>query len=112
SGGQSVTVSGTNLLVASGTIGGNAATVTSTTTTSATFVAPAHAAGTVDVTVTTNGGSATAAAGYTYAQPPTISSVSPSSGPSAGGQSVTITGTNLLGASVAVGGSSATVTGT
>jgi hypothetical protein len=58
---------------------------------------------TVDVTVTTPGGSSAAGAGdkYTYTQTkvavdaPTITSISPSSGPISGGTQVTVTGTNL-----------------
>lgn len=65
-GGQSVTITGTNLSGASVTIGGNAATVTGTTATTVTFTTPAQPAGAVDVTVTTAGGSATAVGGYTY----------------------------------------------
>ncbi|MEO8035997.1 MAG: IPT/TIG domain-containing protein, partial [Acidobacteriota bacterium] len=65
-GGQSVTITGTNLSGASVTIGGNAATVPGTTATTATFTTPAHAVGVVDVTVTASGGSATAVGGYTY----------------------------------------------
>lgn len=65
-GGQSVTISGTNLSGASVTIGGISATVTGTTATTATFTTPAHAAGAVDVTLTTGGGSATSVGGYTY----------------------------------------------
>ena len=43
------------------------------------------------------------------ADPPTVSNVSPASGPTAGGTSLTITGTNLTGASaVTVGGTAAT----
>ncbi len=65
-GGQSVTITGTNLSGASVTIGGNAATVTGTTATTVTFTTPAHAVGAVDVTVTASGDSATAVGGYTY----------------------------------------------
>ncbi|MBP0644734.1 IPT/TIG domain-containing protein, partial [Mycobacterium tuberculosis] len=66
--------------------------------------------GTVDVTVTTVGGtSATGAADqYTYVAAPTVSSVNPTSGPGSGGTTVTITGTNFTGASaVAFGGTAA-----
>ena len=53
------------------------------------------------MTVTTPGGtSATSAADeYTYIPAPTVSKVEPTSGPAAGGTTVTITGTNLTGAS-------------
>ena len=60
---------------------------------------PANAAGVVTVTVTTPGGSsaATSADQYTY-KAPSVSSVSPSSGPAAGGTRVTISGVDLQGA--------------
>ena len=53
------------------------------------------------MTVSTPGGtSATSAADeYTYIPAPTVSKVEPTSGPAAGGTTVTITGTNLTGAS-------------
>lgn len=57
--------------------------------------------GTVDVTVTTPGGTSTitAADKYTYASSPNVTSVAPNTGPGAGGTSVTITGTNFTGVS-------------
>ncbi|MHB1090641.1 MAG: IPT/TIG domain-containing protein, partial [Ilumatobacteraceae bacterium] len=58
-------------------------------------VAPAKAAGLVDVVLTTPGGSTTSTDGFTYVAVPTITSMAPSSGPIAGGTAVTITGTNL-----------------
>jgi hypothetical protein len=66
-------------------------------------VSPAESAGTVDVTVTTAGGtSATSSADqFTFVAPlavPSVSSVSPSSGSTAGGTQVTVTGSNLSGA--------------
>jgi hypothetical protein len=72
SGGQSVTVSGTNLRDVSVTIGGNSATVTDSTDSTVTFVTPAHAVGIVDVTVTSAArASATSVGAYTYrADPP------------------------------------------
>src|SRR4029077_2497825 len=78
-----------------------------------TATAPAESAGTVDITVTTPGGtSATGAADqFTFVAPPTVTSASPSAGPTAGGTSVTITGTNLTGATaVKFGATSATFT--
>ena len=67
--------------------------------TSISATSPAGAAGTVDVTVTTDGGASPTgtADGYTYVAAPTVSSVSPNSGPIAGGTSVTITGTGYFG---------------
>ncbi len=62
-----------------------------------TAVAPAGAAGTVDVTVTSPGGtSATSAADrYTYVATPAVTNVAPKRGPLAGGTSVVITGTGF-----------------
>ena len=56
--------------------------------------------GTVDITVTTAGGtSATSAVDqFTYLALPTVTGISPSTGSGAGGTSVTITGTNFTGA--------------
>ena len=72
-------------------------------------VAPAHASGVVDIAVTTAGGTATLTSTFTYVAAPTLTSISPSAGPLAGGTSVTITGTHLTGAtSVTFGGSAAT----
>lgn len=64
------------------------------------FSLPAHSAGVVNVIVTTPEGAsaATAANQFTYiglAAPPTITSISPNSGPLAGGTTVILTGTNL-----------------
>lgn len=55
---------------------------------------PAGSAGLTSVVVTTPGGNGTNN-GYTYVAPPTLSEISPAAGPLAGGQSVTICGTNL-----------------
>ena len=99
SGGTSVTVTGTNFsgvtAVKFGTAPGTGVTVTSTT--SITVTAPAGSAGTVDVTVVASGGTSatTSADSYTYVAAPTVSAVSPSSGSTAGGTPVTITGTNF-----------------
>ncbi len=100
-GGTPVIITGTNLTAATrvnfGAAAATAFTVNSATQITAT--APAGAAGTVDVTVTTAGGtSATSAADqYTYVAVPTVTSISPNSGPGTGGTAVTITGTNLTG---------------
>ena len=52
------------------------------------------------MTVTTPGGtSATSPADeFTYVAAPTVTSINPTSGPTAGGTTVTVTGTNLSGA--------------
>ncbi|WP_199228409.1 putative Ig domain-containing protein [Caulobacter sp. D4A] len=112
-GGTSVTITGTNLSGATAvSFGGTAATgFTVNSATQITATAPAGSAGTVDVRVTTAGGqSATSAADqYTYVAAPTVTAVSPTTGSTAGGTSVTITGTNLSGATaVTFGGTAAT----
>ena len=105
-GGQVVTITGTNLSAATEVeYGGEAVTCAGTIATclveSATKIkatTPAHVAGTVDVTVTTPGGtSATSAADeYTFAEAPTVTALSLSQGPP--NAEVTITGTSLGGA--------------
>ena len=61
---------------------------------------PRGTAGTVNVTVTTVGGTSgnSTADQFTYQAPPAVTGVSPASGPLAGGTSVTITGTSLTAA--------------
>lgn len=57
---------------------------------------PNHAAGTVDITVTNpDGQSGTLSPGYTYIAPLAVTAVAPNTGTSAGGDSVTITGTGF-----------------
>ena len=107
-GGTSVTINGTNLTGATSvTFGGTAATsFTVNTAIRITATTPASAAGSASVIVTTPGGSNAANTLYTYIPGPTVTAVSPSSGPTAGGTSVTITGTTFTGAtSVTFGGS-------
>jgi large repetitive protein len=68
----------------------------------------------VNITVTTKGGTSatTSADKFTYTTPaPVVLRISPSSGPTAGGTSVTITGTNLSGATgVSFGGAGGSIT--
>ncbi|MCE4063424.1 IPT/TIG domain-containing protein [Pandoraea sputorum] len=112
-GGGLITINGTNFVTGATTVsfGATPATgvnVLSPTSLNATI--PAGSAGTVDVTVTTAAGTSTTSAAdwYTYADQPTMTMASPSSGPIAGGTSVTITGTGFTsGTSVTFGGVSA-----
>jgi hypothetical protein len=113
-GGTTVTVTGTNLTGGSVAFGGVAATGVSCTASSCSATSPAGS-GTVNVTVTTAGGTSAASSAdqFTYqaaAPPPapTISSITPTSGPAAGGTTVTVTGSNLTGGSVAFGTAAAT----
>ncbi|MGZ4342274.1 MAG: beta strand repeat-containing protein [Solirubrobacteraceae bacterium] len=112
-GGTSVTITGANLANATTVkFGTSVATINSNTATQIVAIAPAGSAGAVDVTVTTAGGTSPSSAAdrYTYGGQPTVSSVSPTSGPTLGGTVVTITGTNLANPSaVKFGGSSAAV---
>jgi IPT/TIG domain len=115
-GGNTVTINGTNFLAGAGVkFGATAsATVTFVSATQLKAVAPAHATGTIDLTVTTPGGTSAIVAGdhYTYDARPTVTSVSPTAGSTSGGNTVTINGTNFLaGAGVKFGATaSATVT--
>ena len=113
-GGPAVTITGTNLGgVTSVTFGGTAGTsITANSATSVTVTPPAHAAGAVNVVVAASSGTAVKPNGYTYvASAPTVTSVSPSSGTAGGGTPVTITGTNLTGAtSVTFGGTAGSIT--
>ncbi|KOU67389.1 cell shape-determining protein, partial [Streptomyces sp. MMG1533] len=62
-----------------------------------TAVAPAHAAGAAAVTVTTPGGTSNSLV-FTYLAAPSVTGLSPTQGPISGGTTVTLTGTNLSGA--------------
>jgi hypothetical protein len=109
-GGTSVTITGTGFTAGSTvSFGGTPApTVTVNSATSITVVTPPHAAGAVDVTVTTPGGTSAPGA-FTFIAAPVISSLSPTSGPVAGGTVVTITGTGFTGATgVTFGGTQGT----
>jgi hypothetical protein len=111
-GGTSVTITGSDFNgTTSVTIGGTAATdVLVVDDSTITATTPAHATGSVSILVTTPVGTNTANTLYTYVVPaPTVTGISPATGPTLGGTSVTITGTNLTGATaVTIGGAAAT----
>lgn len=100
------TFGGDNAYVKFGTT--NAATYTVVSATSITAEAPAGSAGTVAISV----GGVSLASAFTYAAAPTITTVSPATGPLGGTNSVVITGTNFIGLSgagaVTFGGTNAT----
>lgn len=106
-GGESLTIGGTGFtpdtavtiggLPAPGVVFLNDSTLAAT--------APAHAIGLADVTVTNSFGADTLADGYEYFEPVGVASVSPESGPTIGGTSITVSGAGF------VGGSTVTVDG-
>ncbi|WP_148112804.1 IPT/TIG domain-containing protein, partial [Actinoplanes sp. ATCC 53533] len=109
-GGGTLTITGMDLDDATVTIAGNSCTVATNTSTEITCAIPAGAAGARDVVVNATLGSTTLTGGYTYAADPAITSVSPTSGPAAGGNTVTINGTALAGATaVTIGGVACTI---
>jgi hypothetical protein len=96
-GGTSVTITGTELTGATAVKFGSTNAIKYTVSSSTTIVAeaPALAVGTVDVTVTTPGGTSEIVSADKYKATPTIASISPTSGPAAGGTSVTVSGTGF-----------------
>lgn len=110
SGGNTVTINGTNLLyTTSVSFGGNAASsfaILSNTEVSA--VAPAGTPGATTVTVTNSAGtSGTLPYTYTGIATPSVSSVSPSSGPAVGGNTVSIGGSGFTYSTAVTFGSTA-----
>ncbi len=108
-GGTTVTVTGTNFTPGTTVAIDGGAPITPSSIapdgTSLTFVTPPHAAGPVAVTVTNATGTSGPQA-FTFIPPaPTARSLTPPSGPTAGGTTVTITGTNFVpGSTVAIDG--------
>ena len=97
-GGSQVTISGSGMSdVSSVTFGGLASAIVSQTASEMVVTVPrSNSTGAVDVLLTGPGGSAALSSGFTYTSTaPTIESVSPNTGSTAGGTSVTITGSNL-----------------
>ena len=115
-GGTTVTITGSGFPSASAvTFGGTAATFTITDATHIRATAPAGLAGTVDVKVATSAGRSPVVANdhFAYmssAQAPTVTAVAPTSGPTAGGRTVTITGSHLTGATAVHFGSASGTT--
>ena len=101
-GGTTVTITGTNLTNATAVKFGTttAASFTAVSSSKVVAVTKAHAAGTVKISVTTPGGTATSTASFNFrtVAAPTVTRVTPKRGPTAGGTTVTITGTNLTAA--------------
>ena len=112
-GGTTVTINGGDLAGATAVVfGTSAATIVSDTASRIVVTTPAEAAGPVDVRVTNaDGTSATSAAvTYTFVAAPTVTGISPTFGGGNGGTTVTITGTNLSGATKVNFGTSSVTT--
>jgi len=113
-GGTSITINGTNFVnVSSVRVGGTSVTHTvNSAGTQITATTPPGIAGSQQIEVTTQTGSASIP--FTYTVPaPTITSVTPNNGPTTGGTSITINGTNFVNvSSVTVGGVLVTTTST
>jgi hypothetical protein len=112
-GGTDITIMGSNFTGATGiTIGGSpCASFNVTNAMTATCTTPSGNNGAVNVAVTTPSGTTAANSLFTFVtpppppSPPTVTSVSPTSGISFGGTNITITGTDLTGAtSIKIGG--------
>ena len=118
-GGTLVTINGANLTGATQVlIGGRPATILGVNAagTQVTATTPPGTPGPATVSVTTPGGTATLPAAYTYLPlpppppaPPVLTGISPTQGPSTGGTLVTITGANLHGTTVTIGGQPASI---
>jgi parallel beta-helix repeat protein len=101
-GGTDVTITGANLANVTAVAFGNATVaVQSNTGTQITAISPSGAAaGMVDVTLVAPGGASAAVPSdqFTYVPAPTVTGIAAAAGPAAGGTTVVISGTNLLGA--------------
>jgi hypothetical protein len=104
-GGTKVTIKGTGFTEgATVTIGSQATSLVIVSSEEITATTPAHAAGPQEVVVEDAGGASTGGPSFTYRAPPTVTSIEPSEGPTAGGTEVTIKGTGFVkGATVTIG---------
>jgi uncharacterized repeat protein (TIGR02543 family) len=112
-GGNRITLTGTGLFrPLTITVGGNACTdVQSSDPGSATCLTPSHAAGAVDVSVTTpQGGPVTLSNGYTYDNVPQTATVTPNNGGLGGGTLITVSGNFFVAGftTVSIGGNACT----
>lgn len=115
-GGDTITITGTNLSGAAAVTFGTTSVTSfvSNTSTQIVVLSPSEVAGAVNLSVTTPVGTVVATQQYQYtaAPVPTITSYSPTSGSTAGGTDVTITGTNLANATSVTFGADPAVIGT
>jgi alpha-tubulin suppressor-like RCC1 family protein len=96
-GGTTITITGTDLTGATEVKFGstNASSFTVNSDTSISAVSPAEPAGRVDVTVTNTWGTSAISLADRYRVTPTVTGLSPNSGPAAGGTSVAVTGSGF-----------------
>jgi hypothetical protein len=98
SGGTTVTIGGTGFTNATSVaFGGVGATFTVNSDTSISATSPLQNAGTVDVTVSSSGGTSTPSAAdqFRFVAAPTVSGLSPNSGPIDGGTAITVSGSGF-----------------
>ena len=107
-GGTSVVITGTGFSAATAVKFGttNATSYVVNSATQITAVSPAGT-GSVNVSVTTVNGTGTSSGTFTFVPAPTVTGLTPTSGPTTGGTSVVITGTNFTGATAVQFGSTA-----
>ena len=106
-----MTITGTGLAGVKGvSFGGAAAAITADSATQLTVTSPPGNQGTVNIIVVTPGGTTTIQ--FTYLPPPpALTAISPARGPAGANTAVTLTGTNLAGATaVSFGGVAGTIT--
>ncbi|MDF2255653.1 IPT/TIG domain-containing protein [Streptomyces ferralitis] len=98
SGGNTVALTGTGFTGATAVLFGATAALSFTvvSATQITAVAPPGSAGPASVNVTAPAGISAAGPSYFYVNAPVLSGVSPSSGPLAGGNTATLTGSHLI----------------
>jgi hypothetical protein len=95
-GGTVVKITGTGLTGATAVMFGSAeAHIVANTSTSISVEAPAENAGVLNVTVTTPGGTSAISSKDRFSYLPTVTGISPNSGSTAGGMSLTVTGTGF-----------------
>jgi hypothetical protein len=96
SGGTVVKLTGTGFTGATAVrFGTQSASFTVTSSTKITATAPPQAVGTVDVTVTSGGGTSAVSTADHFKYVPSVTAVTPSNGTTAGGTSVTVTGSGF-----------------
>ncbi len=100
-GGTTVIIKGEHFTGATAVRFGNSTAISYTVTNSTTITAVtnSHTAGTVPIKVTTAQGISASVHDFTFVTPPTVASITPASGPVAGGTTVTIFGAGFTGAS-------------